>query len=59
MAMNYKISTYVAKENESNNVKGFANVVFGESLKVTNIVILQKKDSDELFISMVSLIQIR
>lgn len=52
MAMNYKISTYVAKENESNNVKGFANVVFGESLKVTNIVILQKKDSDELFISM-------
>lgn len=41
--MNYKIKVNrIQKENS--NIRGFANVVFGENFKITNIAILDGKN---------------
>lgn len=47
---------YSIKVNEVNNkeknIKGFANVVFGDSFKITNIAIVENKENGQLFVSM-------
>ena len=53
--MNYSIRASVykpKKENDDGPVKGFATVVFGNSIKVTNVAILENKATKELFVSM-------
>ena len=49
--MKYSIYATEAK-NQEGNVKGFANLVFGESFKVTNIAILENKEKGTFFVSM-------
>lgn len=49
--MKYSISVTEAKEQEG-NVRGFANLVFGDSFKITNIAILENKEKGTLFVSM-------
>ena len=49
--MKYAIKVNEVKK-ESGNVKGFATVVFGDSFKITNIVIVENKDKGQLFVSM-------
>ena len=41
-------------KSDDNQLKAFAAVTFGDSLVVRNIAIVQKRDSDELFVSMPS-----
>lgn len=48
--MNYKITVNEVK-NQQGSLRGFANVVFENRLKITNIAILKNKE-DELFVSM-------
>lgn len=49
--MNYSIKiSKVIKEDS--NVKAFVNIVFADSFKVTNIAILENKDTKQLFVSM-------
>ena len=53
MIMNYMIKINVVKTtNEETKVKAFANVVFGNSFKVTNISIIENSKNGELFVSM-------
>ena len=47
-----EISIKVNEVKNMDNIKGFATVVFGESFKITNIAILENKDSGKLFVSM-------
>ena len=49
--MKYSIKVTEAK-NQEGNVKGFATLVFGDSFKITNIVILENREKDSLFVSM-------
>lgn len=49
--MKYSIHVTEAK-NQEGNVRGFANLVFGDSFKITNIAILENKEKDTLFVSM-------
>lgn len=51
--MNYTVKVNVVKTtNEETKVKGFANVVFGGSYKVTNISIMENSKTGDLFVSM-------
>ena len=51
--MNYKIKVNVVKTtNEETKVHGFANVIFGDSFKVTNIMIMQNSNTGEMFVNM-------
>ena len=51
--MNYMIKINIVKTtNEDTKVKAFANVVFGNSFKITNISIIEKTKNGELFVSM-------
>ena len=51
--MNYTIKVNVVKTtNEETKVKGFANVVFGNSFKITNISIVENSKTGEVFVSM-------
>ena len=51
--MNYTIKVNVVKtSNEETKIKGFANVVFGDSMKITNILIMENSMTGELFVSM-------
>ena len=53
MTMNYRIHINSVKTtNEETKIKGFANVIFGESFKVTNITIIENSKTGELFVSM-------
>ena len=53
MIMNYMIKINVVKTtNEETKVKAFANVVFGNSFKITNISIIENSKNGELFVSM-------
>lgn len=49
--MKYSISATESK-NQEGNVRGFANLVFGDSFKITNIAILENKEKGTLFVSM-------
>ena len=49
--MKYAIRVNEVKKEES-NVKGFATVVFGDSFKITNIAIVERKETGQLFVSM-------
>ena len=49
--MKYTIKVNEVKKQDS-NVKGFATVVFGDSFKITNIAIVQNRESGKLFVSM-------
>lgn len=49
--MKYAIRVNEVKKEES-NVKGFATVVFGDSFKLTNIAIVERKETGQLFVSM-------
>ena len=49
--MKYSIHVTEAK-NQEGNVRGFANLVFGDSFKITNIAILENKEKGTLFVSM-------
>lgn len=49
--MKYSIHVTEAK-NQAGNVRGFANLVFGDSFKITNIAILENKEKGTLFVSM-------
>ena len=49
--MKYSINVTEAK-NQDGNVRGFANLVFGDSFKITNIAILENKEKGTLFVSM-------
>lgn len=49
--MKYSINVTEAKSQEG-NVRGFANLVFGDSFKITNIAILENKEKGTLFVSM-------
>lgn len=49
--MKYSINVTEAK-NQEGNVRGFANLVFGDSFKITNITILENKEKGTLFVSM-------
>ena len=51
--MNYRINVYSVKDSDS-NVKAYANVAFGESFVVRNIAVVEKKDSEEVFVAMPS-----
>lgn len=45
--MKYSIHVTEAK-NQAGNVRGFANLVFGDSFKITNIAILENKEKGTL-----------
>lgn len=49
--MKYSIKVNVF-ENSKNSIKGFANVVFGDCFKISNIAIVENKEKGELFVSM-------
>lgn len=49
--MKYSIKVNVLK-NSKNSIKGFANVVFGECFKISNIAIVENKEKGEMFVSM-------
>ena len=49
--MKYAIRVNEVKKEES-NVKGFATVVFGDSFKITNIAIVERTETGQLFVSM-------
>lgn len=49
--MKYSINVTEAK-NQEGNVRGFANLVFGDSFKITNIAILENREKGTLFVSM-------
>lgn len=49
--MKYSINVTEVK-NQEGNVRGFANLVFGDSFKITNIAILENKEKGTLFVSM-------
>lgn len=49
--MKYAIRVNEVKKEEG-NVKGFATVVFGDSFKITNIAIVERKETGQLFVSM-------
>lgn len=49
--MKYSIKVNVL-ENSKNSIKGFANVVFGDCFKISNIAIVKNKEKGELFVSM-------
>lgn len=49
--MKYSINVTEAK-NQEGNVRGFVNLVFGDSFKITNIAILENKEKGTLFVSM-------
>lgn len=49
-----KVAIKVFKSEQNGNIVGKANVVFGESLKVTNIAIMKNSKNEELFVSMPS-----
>lgn len=49
--MKYSINVTEAK-NQEGNVRCFANLVFGDSFKITNIAILENKEKGTLFVSM-------
>ena len=49
--MKYSINVTEAK-NQEGNVRGFANLVFGDSFKITNIAILENEEKGTLFVSM-------
>lgn len=48
--MEYTIKVNVVKNKE--NIKGFASIVFGDSMKITNVAILEKKDKSGLYLAM-------
>ena len=51
--MNYTIKVNVVKtNNEETKIKGFANVVFGDSMKITNISIIENSKTGDPFVSM-------
>lgn len=49
--MKYAIKVNEVK-NRDGNIRGFATLTFGDSFKITNIAILEGKESGKLFISM-------
>lgn len=49
--MKYSIKVNEVKGNDG-NIRGFANVVFGDFFKITNIAILENKEKGQLFVSM-------
>ena len=49
--MNYTVQVNEVK-NTDGNIRAFANVVFGECFKITNIAILENKEKGQLFVSM-------
>lgn len=49
--MKYAVNVTETK-NQEGNVRGFANLVFGDSFKITNIAILENKEKGTLFVSM-------
>ena len=51
--MKYNIKINEVKSDDS-QIKGFATVTFGDSILVRNIAIIQRRDSEELFVSMPS-----
>lgn len=53
MSVNYTIRINEVS-NKDSNVKAYATVTFGESLAVRNIAVVQKRDSEDLFVSMPS-----
>lgn len=51
--MNYSIRTNVAAyQRGESNVRGYASVVFGDSFKVSNITILENRETGQLYVSM-------
>lgn len=51
--MNYKIKVNLVKTtNEETKVHGFANVIFEDSFKVTNIMIMQNSNTGDMFVNM-------
>ena len=48
--MRYSINVNII--NGSDNLKGFATVVFGDSFKITNIAILNNPEKDQLYVTM-------
>ena len=53
--MRMKVAIKVFESNQQNgSIVGKANVVFGDSLKVTNIAIVKNQKNGELFVSMPS-----
>ena len=50
--MKYSIKVNEVRSKEKSNIRGFATVVFGDSFKITNIAILEKKEKGVLFVSM-------
>ena len=51
--MNYTVKINIVKTtNEDTKVKGFVNIVFGGSYKVTNISIMENSKTGDLFVSM-------
>ena len=51
--MNYSIRATISKyQSKDSNVRGYATVVFGDSFKITNITILENKETGTLYVSM-------
>lgn len=49
--MNYSIKVNVL-EKSKNSIRAFANVVFGDCFKISNIAIVENKEKGEMFVSM-------
>lgn len=47
-----EVSIRVNEIKNKDNIKGFATVVFGDAFKITNIAILENKETGNLFVSM-------
>lgn len=47
-----EVSIRVNEVKNKDNIKGFATVVFGDAFKITNIAILENKETGNLFVSM-------
>ena len=50
--MKYSVKVNEVRAKEGSNIKGFATVVFGDSFKITNIAIVERKETGQLFVSM-------
>ena len=52
--MNYtvKVNEVKARDEKKSNIKGYATVVFGDSFRIGNIAILERKDNGQLFVAM-------
>lgn len=50
--LDMEVSIRVNEVKNKDNIKGFATVVFGDAFKITNIAILENKETGNLFVSM-------